>query len=534
MGHRVLGLTFCDDVVRVAVVETRLRSFELRAVYELRRDIKAGEPEWAAASEDEGGDETGYRPSVAELLDRVLVPALSKLDSVALSCPGNIGFVRKMSFPFKEAGRIDAALPFQMIGHVPVQPEDIHCSFEKVAVEGGNTEVLAVAVPREDFSGFLASVRSQGIDPVHVTLDGVCLASLIPWISKEDDDGAQMLIWAEGEGADLLVAQGRRPVLVRSVTAGEPVVQGREASPVFMREVLMTMAGASESGTSVTRVRVAGPEADVLVGPLAEVLGVQCDVLNPADLDIPGADVCDGLSTSMTHAVAVALAAASGGGPGSMNLMTGEYSREGGHGLLRENYRYFAVVLAIFAVLGAGRMVGRYLGLNAERNELIAEMKSLSKTEMGTASADFDGVLRKMKARSVQSSRVFPAWTAVDTLNRLMSAVMSMGKVDMAADGKNGNGEEGRSPAMYGAFAVEIESVKIEPRQLSVRGEANTIETLDGLVGKLKTDPCFHEVVTESTERIQFRRHQGWQRFSIRLAVDCAVSSRGVKVALGK
>lgn len=534
MGHRVLGLTIGNEMVRVAVVETRLRSFELSAVYELKRTGRPGEPEWAASATDAENDGPPMDvPKASEILDRVLVPGLSKIDSVALSYPGTSGFVRKLSFPFKELGRITATLPFQMIGHVPVEPEDIHCSFEKISVEGGNTEVLAVAVPREEFGVFLARARSDGIDPEHVSLDGACLGSLLPWIPDVEDEGAQMLIWAEADGADLLVAEGHRPVLVRSVSAGEPVVQGGEASGAFMREVLLTMAGASEIGTSVSRVLVAGPDAALLVGPLAEVLGVRCEILDPAGLDIPGAENCEDLTSSTTLAVAVALSAASGGGPGSLNLMTGEYGNEGGHGLLRENYKYFAVVLVLFALLGAGRTVGRILGLTAERDALVTELQTLSKKEIGKASDQFDGVLTIMKTRALENLRIFPSWTGVDTTNRVLSAMTAMGTADQGGEGD----EDGSAAGLSGTYAVEVESLKVEPKQLSIRGEANSIETLDGLVGKLKADPCFHDVVTESTERIQFRRHQGWQRFSIRMDVDCAMSSSGttgMKMAKGK
>lgn len=533
MGHRVLGVTLGDDVIRVAVVESRLRRFELNATYELRRKNGSGDPEWAS-TEDGDQDEAHKDPGrrAVEVLEPMLVPTLSKLDSVAVAFPGTQGFVRRLNFPFKEPGRITATLPFQMIGQVPVQPEDIHCSFEKIAVESGNTEVLAVAVPRDEFGGFLDGVRREGLDPSHVTMNGACLASLLPWIpldEEADDEESRMLIWAEGEVADLLVARGNRPVLVRSVSVGEPVVNGGEASPAFMREVLMTMAGASEAGTSVARVLVAGPDADVTVGPLAEVLGVNCDVLDPSGLDIPGVETCDDLSPAMTLSVAVALSAASGGGPGSMNLMTGEYGRETGHGLFRENYRFFAVVLVLFALLGTAKAVGRYLGLSAERETLTAEMMALSKKELGKESGDFDKVLRTMKLQSVENARIFPAWTGVDTVSRLMSAIVSMGLADQGDGDDDGDSFGGGS----GAFAVEVESIRVETKQLSVRGEASSIETLDGLVEKLKSDPCFHEVVTESTERIQFRRHQGWQRFSIRLEVDCASGGASVKLAKG-
>jgi hypothetical protein len=521
--------------VRVAIVETWLRRFELKAAYEIDRRSTASMPAWGSdpagrREGDDAGAETPPRPPVRDLLERVVVPPPTAVDTVAVPFAGERGFVRILSFPFKAQGQIAAALPMQMIGQVPIQPEDVHCAFERIHAGPHGTDVLAVAVPRADFAAFVEDARAAGHDPAHVTMDGICLFALLPYLDA--CAGARMLVWAEGAKADIVVADGLKPVMARSIALGEPVLRGADVSPALLREVLLTAASASEAGATVGEVRVAGPGAAAMAGPIGEALGAAARVLDPGELPIPGAATCPGLGPATAKAVAVALAAASGGGPGSLDLRTGAFSIEESHGLFREHYRFFVAMMALVAVLGVGRAVARYVGLNAERDVVTGELKAFTTRVLGREREDFDGVLKTMKAAIEEDFHVFPRWTATDTLNRVITAAMSMGahvrssEADAAPGGEApaapGPAGQPKTPGPSDPYAVEIESARIEARNASVRGEADSIETLDGLVAKLKSDPCFHDVVTESTERIQFERHQGWQRFSLRFAVDCA------------
>jgi hypothetical protein len=544
MGHRVLGITYDADRIRVAVVETRLRRFELTAAFDLPRE--AHEPAWAGSSPDRDPDETipglALKTQVPRVLDRlneVLTPPLNPGDSIALAFPGDQGFVRRLSFPFRETDKITATLPGQMIGVVPVQVDDIHCTFERIPGPGAGAEVLAVAVMKSDLSAFLDTVRAEGLVPAHVSVDGVCLASLLPYVGRRD--GGSLVVWADGERAELLAAVGERTVLVRSVFLGEPVASGEEASPALLREVLLTAAAASESGAALGGMFIAGPRAESLTRPLEEALRLPCQVLDPAGLPIPGAHRCQGLDPALAKAVALAIGAASGGGAGSVNLRIGTFGPKEGYSLFRDHLRLFVAAVAVFAVLGASKAVARYYGLQAERDEATAELKAFTAKVLGKERDDFDGALKAMKSLGEEDLRIFPKWTAVDSLNRVLGILMEVGKPKAGATGAGtgtgmGTGGTGTGTGAWGeapgggeapitapdAYTLEVENVRIEPRVLSIRGEADTIDTLDLFVKRLDADPCLYDVVTESTERIQFQRHQGWQRFSLRMAVDCA------------
>ncbi len=558
MGHRVIGVEVEGGVLRAAVVETRLRRFELKSVVSVRMDSRVDEPPWASRGEDSAPEQpTAVLPAVpggppgprlAELLRDALGEPLGPTDSFVFAFPGVQAFVRRLAFPFKDENRIAATLPFQMIGQIPVQPDEIHCAFERLGTDAGRTEVLAVAVPKGAFREWLSDIRSSGLEPASVGVDGVCLVSLLPYLGPGDDRAGRMLIRAGQDQAEIVVVRGDRVEMVRVVALGEPVVRDKEVSPSLMREVLVTAAGASEAGTPVGSVLVTGADCEALRGPLGEVLGVPCEVLDPARMGLPGGETCVGLGPEAARVVALTLGAASGRGPGSLNLLTGEFQRQGAYSLFRERLRLFGVALAVFAVLGAGQFVGRVMGLRAEREAALAEVRALSAQVLRQEREDPAAVLKTMKAASEEDVQVFPRWTAVDALGRLVAAVMAMGpsaqEIPQEDGGENaedagkkagearpGTGPGGRITPEDTA-AVEIETVRIEPRSLNVRGEADTIETLDGLVERLKADPCFHEVTTESTERIQFRRHQGWQRFSLRMEVDCGEGRKAGEVAV--
>ncbi|MBP7125222.1 hypothetical protein KBD49_02530 [Myxococcota bacterium] len=509
MGHRVLGVTWGRETVRVAVVETRLRRFELKGVYEWPRR-RAPADEEAISGEEEA---PGARIDVGTLLAGKIVPPPGPLDTVVVSYPGERAFVRRFSFPFRKAMQVDAALPFQWMSLLPIPIEEMHTAWEPIGSQGGGLEVLGVATPAGSFTEFLGNCREAGLDPVRVSMDGVCLLSLLPWCEDPPgEDGSlpvQMIVWAEEEQVDLVVTRGRTVSMVRSSALGEEVLAGGEVSPAFLRELVVSVAAAAAQGAEVTRIQVAGPSAEFLVQPLGEALAIPCEVLDPARCPIPGAATCPGLDSRFVKVVALALGAASGAGPGSLNLRAGPFAVEGGRGLIRDRAGFFAAMLALFLVLGAARAGVRWYGLQAEKTALTQELSLFTKAVLGEEKTSFEAALKQMKSLGEEDLKVFPPWTAVGTLGRIAKAM----EVQVPA----ATGEQ--EPP--GGYPLELESVRIDPKQVSLRGEAKTIEVLDAFVARLQADPCFQDVVTESTERVMFQRHQGWQRYSLRWNVDC-------------
>lgn len=547
MGHRVIALTRAGRTIRAAVVETRLRKFELKSVHAFELMPAVGQD---ILPEGENTAPTTFE-TVATGLNRVLVPGLSTSDSIVVSFPGESSFVRRLTFPFRDRAKIAEVLPIELAGTLPTGLDvELHIAFEKAGEDGG--DVVAVGVRTDALARFVDSWKTEGIDPQHVGVEGLELASLIPFVEEEGEhDRNRMFVWIDGSSVEFLVCRGRDVVLSRALSLPSPVLSGGEVGVPFMREVLLSMAAASEAGAALNIVHVAGCGAGVVAAALSEALSLQCVEFDPAASSFPGAQGCQGLDSSMTRVLALATGVAVSSGPASLNLRIGQFGAQGAAGLLREKARFFAASLVLFVLLGIGWTAVRYAGLVNDRKAIEAELVQYASKILEKDVSDFDSALATVRAGAREEIGLFPTWTGVGTLEKIFKAVVQAGGAGGGGGGESGveidptgvqtepaalRGDEAGTSALTDSgelmdaevdlgWAMELENIRVEPRQVSFKGEAESIEKVEELINRLKADPCFTDIVNESTDRIQFQRHQGWLRFSIRMTVDCSAAS---------
>ncbi|HOD00118.1 MAG TPA: hypothetical protein PKH54_09225, partial [Myxococcota bacterium] len=221
-----------------------------------------------------------------------------------------------------------------------------------------------------------------------------------------------------------------------------------------------------------------------------------------------------------------------------LNLRTGQFGSGGAAGLLREKAMFFSVALGVFLLLGAGWTATRYIGLVGDRAAIEKQLVVLSSTILERQVDDFEGALAEVRAGSREELALFPAWTGAGTLEKITRAVLAAGPAGVRSvpapgtgsqddgsvedtAGSGGESVEEDSAEVDPGHSMELEQIEIGPKQAMIKGEAESIEKVDELIARLRGDACFHEIVTESTERVQFQRHQGWQKFRVRMNVDC-------------
>ena len=531
MGHRVIGLTRSGTILRAAVVETRLRRFELRTVLEIDLAQPGDEVDEAGAVDASDGLLT-----VGEALNRALVPPLSPSDSVVVAYPGDAGFIRRLSFPFRDRARISEVLPVELGGTLPTGLDtELHVNFERAGKDGN--DIIAVGVQAQAFASWLDGWRFQGIDPKHVAMESLELAAYLPFIVN-GEPANRMIVSVDGNLVEFMVASGDSVRLCRAIRLQGGIVSGGDLSGAFMREVLLCVAAASEAGTPLDSVFACGDHADVVARVLSESIGIQCDKLDPLALGIPGAADCDCSGTAMSRTVALAIGVADGSGPAALNLRTGQFGSGGAAGLLREKAMFFSVALGVFLLLGAGWTATRYIGLVGDRAAIEKQLVVLSSTILERQVDDFEGALAEVRAGSREELALFPAWTGAGTLEKITRAVLAAGPAGVHSvpaqgtgsqddgsvedtAGSGGESVEEDSAEVDPGHSMELEQIEIGPKQAMIKGEAESIEKVDELIARLRGDACFHEIVTESTERVQFQRHQGWQKFRVRMNVDC-------------
>jgi hypothetical protein len=87
-------------------------------------------------------------------------------------------------------------------------------------------------------------------------------------------------------------------------------------------------------------------------------------------------------------------------------------------------------------------------------------------------------------------------------------------------------------------YVIELETVRIDKANGSMKGQANDIEAYELFLARLKEHRCLKKVETQTTEIVTFQRHTGWRDFQLKFNVDCseragAKSAKSAKAAKG-
>jgi len=181
--------------------------------------------------------------TVGEALNRALVPPLSPSDSVVVAYPGDAGFIRRLSFPFRDRARISEVLPVELGGTLPTGLDtELHVNFERAGKDGN--DIIAVGVQAQAFASWLDGWRFQGIDPKHVAMESLELAAYLPFIVN-GEPANRMIVSVDGNLVEFMVASGDSVRLCRAIRLQGGIVSGGDLSGAFMREVLLCVAAAS-------------------------------------------------------------------------------------------------------------------------------------------------------------------------------------------------------------------------------------------------------------------------------------------------
>jgi len=122
---------------------------------------------------------------------------------------GDVATLRTLAFPFSDAKKIEAALPFQLEAEIPFDLDEVVVAWtiigpKKLArldVEGAErpdkkggteTEVLVCSARREVVSDLLALLGEVGVDPRHVELDALALDDLYDGVFRAAHEASEV------------------------------------------------------------------------------------------------------------------------------------------------------------------------------------------------------------------------------------------------------------------------------------------------------------------------------------------------------
>ncbi len=178
MSKKIIGLDVRHEAVTAVMINTGLRENQIEHV--LHIPIPDGE-------DREAGLNTALQ-SVADQMDTADAACVAAFPSDHIS-------YRNLQVPFKGAKKIGQVLPFELEPTLPYPVEDLIIDFQTVdqSGQGDQTDILAMAVEKEDLETYLNRLGAFAFDPQTVSLGGYstvqCLSGLedIPtgWILLE-------------------------------------------------------------------------------------------------------------------------------------------------------------------------------------------------------------------------------------------------------------------------------------------------------------------------------------------------------------
>jgi general secretion pathway protein L len=193
----VLGLDLGSHELKAVEIRQSLRSFEVAALHSLPRP-------------DDEAD-------IAELARQLARAHQLPTEHVVTALRGDRISSRRMSFPFGDQKKIEAAIPFAVEEDLPFDIDDCLIDWERVRGDRSTVEVVARIAPRAEVSRIVEALAAAGCAPQTLEAEGLVLGNLAALF---DLPGARMLIDLGHAKSICCVLVDGRAVAARAIPVG--------------------------------------------------------------------------------------------------------------------------------------------------------------------------------------------------------------------------------------------------------------------------------------------------------------------------
>lgn len=208
----------------------------------------------------------------------------------ALAVPGQVGFIRRVSFPPMPLREIRATIDLQPERYIPFAREGAVYDLHPLPVDPQTGEQPAVlaAAPRQAVEGLMAAARVAGLNPVRIDLEPLTLFRAAVATGQAARRAATGIIDVGHSSARISLFEGDIPVLSRGVEAPPQGTAGAEASTEgFFPDIRRSLEFAlTQLREPLSQVLVTGTADDTLALSLTEYLRARLDQRLPGDFTV--------------------------------------------------------------------------------------------------------------------------------------------------------------------------------------------------------------------------------------------------------
>jgi type II secretion system protein L len=368
---------------------------------------------------------------------------------------------RLLHLPFRDHTRLLRTVPLELLGQLPVAPDDLLVAIRPTGHTAAGTEVLAAAVRRTDLAARVATLAEAGLTAARIDLAPIPALALVP-----ERVASAALVIADGERSAVVVRRDGRIAGLRAL-ASDASDPGALAG-----EIRWTLRALGPPGPAWC----AGPDAPRLQPALAAALDTPVDVLAPSPL-LAGAGCAEDLT-----ACAIPVGQILGEGRRSAPGVTFAGDRED----TARRWRRPAALAAAALVLGL-------VDVALVRAALVRRESALSRAAAVVAAAALPGT-------PVHAARA-----------QLEEALAARRRLRPAGDVPVLEVLRELSARVPDTLRLDVDELVIEPDVVRLHGQAESFDAVEGLRAALAASPLMREVVTDETrttvdgKRVEFR-----------------------------
>ncbi|MGI5863433.1 MAG: pilus assembly protein PilM [Myxococcales bacterium] len=524
---RILGLDIGARSVKALLLESSFRGFTVRSFTEARLD-----------------EETGLKGALASLQANKHLAA----DQVVVAVPGCGVATQVLTLPFTDARRIEATIGFEVEGQLPYDLSEVVYDFQPLGSKDGKTEVLVGTVRNEVLAELLETLREAGVDPRVVTAPAIVYQNVFAAGGSASSPGPASAPGAGGpaEGAEAIIDLGHERSsicigragggleyartfvgggrdLTRAIanefkvsltdaevwkeTEGD-VTLGPDTAPEMERAVAALLRGLApiireiratlrahqaRFRTPLARCWITGGTARLkgLAALLSRELGVEVRELDA----IPGnggSPVPAESRATAGQAFALAMRGHGLARAGRFNLRKGEFAFKGDLDYLRGKVSRLAAFAAVLALLAGGYAFSQLHVLGKREKVLDDALCEMTTRVLGQCQRQYEVALNMLKGTGSPVASL-PTVSALDLFAELTNRAEKT--------------------------KVKVNEVDVQLERIRLRGETESFEGVDQLVGALGEFKCFEEI---KRGRVQKSRDGSKVEFDLDIHVDCA------------
>lgn len=306
----------------------------------------------------------GLEGQLAELRD-ALDGDIHFGDRLAAALPARTAYVRHLEFPFQDAKKIAAALPYELSAQVPVAVENCAtASLQASTAADGSTLVTAAAVPKNIIDEILDPADAAGI-PLHI-LD---LSPFAFFAGLDDQISDGILVSSNEAETTVSLIKAGRLIDYRLLPGGADLIDADKAD-LLLREARPLLA---KAGLSAATIYLMGSAA---TGQLAEILAQRGETAETISMHLAG----ETIPSAFVPAAALAVRAGATKDLKSFNFRQGSLALKGEWQKLKKSLITSACLgVLILAVLAAAAVVnyqdkaGQARALQKQMTEIYRE-----------------------------------------------------------------------------------------------------------------------------------------------------------------